>query len=103
MKREVEKLNCHGSNRSKTNHLTANRHAANCRLANRHKAMLRSRMEERLRSDLEVTKRSLEAAHSNFQNAVDEELIDCYIYEVNAAQLRYAFLLRKLKECQGQG
>lgn len=60
----------------------------------------RNRMEERLRADLEATKRSLEAAQSNFQNVVDEELIDCCIYEVNAAQSRYAFLLRKLKECQ---
>jgi len=61
----------------------------------------RNRMEERLRADLEATKRSLEAAQSNFQNVVDAELIDCCIYEVNAAQSRYAFLLRKLKECQG--
>ena len=61
----------------------------------------RNRMEERLRADLEVTKRSLEAAQSNFQNVVDAELIDGCIYEVNAAQSRYAFLLRKLKECQG--
>lgn len=61
----------------------------------------RARAEERLRADLEATKRSLEAAQSNFQNVVDAELIDCCIYEVNAAQSRYAFLLRKLKECQG--
>lgn len=62
----------------------------------------RDRIEERLRSELEITMRSLETAQSNFQNVVDEELIDCYIYEVNAAQSRYAFLLRKLKECRNQ-
>lgn len=61
----------------------------------------RNKIEERLKADLEATKRSLEAAQSNFQNVVDKELIDCCIYEVNAAQSRYAFLLRKLKECQG--
>ena len=61
----------------------------------------KNRIEERIRADLEATKRSLEVAQSNFQNVVDEELIDCCIYEVNAAQSRYAFLLRKLKECQG--
>lgn len=61
----------------------------------------KNRIEERLRADLEATKRSLESAESNFQNVVDEELIDCCIYEVNAAQSRYAFLLRKLKEFQG--
>lgn len=60
----------------------------------------RNRMEERLRLDLEATKKSLEAAQSNFQNVLDEELIDCSIYEVNAAQSRYAFLLKKLKEIQ---
>jgi len=61
----------------------------------------KNKIEERLKADLEATKRSLEAAQSNFQNVVDEELIDCCIYEVNAAQSRYAFLLKKLKECQG--
>lgn len=61
----------------------------------------KNRIEERLRADLEATKRSLESAESNFQNVVDKELIDCCIYEVNAAQSRYAFLLRKLKEFQG--
>ena len=50
-----------------------------------------NRMEERLRLELEITKRSLEAAQSNFQTVVDEELIDCYIYEVNAAQSRLLY------------
>ena len=58
----------------------------------------RNVMIDTLRKELEATKITLETAHSNFENVVDEELIDCYIYEVNAAQLRYTFLLKKLKE-----
>ena len=36
-------------------------------------------------------------ARNHFEQAVDPTLIDCYIYELNAAQLRYQFLLRKFK------
>ncbi len=55
-------------------------------------------VKDALRAELETTKKSLDTAHSNFENVVDQDLIDCYIYEVNAAQLRYTFLLKKLKE-----
>lgn len=57
---------------------------------------------EALKRELETTKRMLDCAHSNFENVVDPDLIDCYIYEVNAAQLRYTFLLKKLKEFEEQ-
>ena len=40
---------------------------------------------------------AIEAARNHFEQAVDPTLIDCYIYELNAAQLRYQFLLRKFK------
>lgn len=60
----------------------------------------RKTMEDVLRLELAATQRSLEAAHSNFENVTDQDLIDCYIYEVNAAQLRYAFLLKKIKEIE---
>ena len=33
-----------------------------------------------------------------FEQVVDPTLVDCYIYELNAAQLRYQFLLRRLKK-----
>ena len=36
-------------------------------------------------------------AYQNFENATDPELIDSYIYEVNAIQMRYKFLLCRLK------
>ena len=46
---------------------------------------------------LKKTRYDLEIAYEGFNYAVDPELIDCYIYELNAAQLRYQFLLRRFK------
>ena len=39
----------------------------------------------------------MENAHYNFQNAMDPDLIDCYIFESNAAWKRYRFLLKQAK------
>ncbi len=48
--------------------------------------------------EINKTKIAMEAAYSNFQNVVDPDLIDSCIYELNAVQNRYKFLLRKAKE-----
>ncbi len=40
----------------------------------------------------------IDVAYSNFQYAVDPDLIDCYIYEVNAAWKKYQYLLKKAKD-----
>ena len=53
-----------------------------------------------LLQEIALTKRALSAAYSNFDNATDPDLIDCYIYELNAAQLRYQFLLRCFKSLE---
>jgi len=53
---------------------------------------------EELLNDINENKLALESAYSNFENVVDPDLIDCYIYEVNAVQKRYKFLLRQAKE-----
>ncbi len=50
-----------------------------------------------LRQEIEKTRFSIDSARNHFEQAVDPTLIDCYIYELNAAQLRYQFLLRKFK------
>lgn len=39
----------------------------------------------------------IDTALNHFEQVVDPTLIDCYIYELNAAQLRYQFLLRRIK------
>lgn len=50
-----------------------------------------------LREQIDQTKEEIDAARNHFEQAVDPTLIDCYIYEINAAQLRYQFLLRRFK------
>lgn len=50
-----------------------------------------------LRRQLDQTKEEIDTARNHFEQAVDPTLIDCYIYEINAAQLRYQFLLRHFK------
>ncbi|MBP3702326.1 MAG: YaaL family protein [Lachnospiraceae bacterium] len=53
---------------------------------------------ERLLCEIDDTRRSLETVHSNFRCAIDPDLIDCYIYEMNAINFRYKYLLRQVKE-----
>ncbi|ROR23679.1 uncharacterized protein DUF2508 [Mobilisporobacter senegalensis] len=57
-----------------------------------------TREEEILRDELLKTKLALESAYSNFENVLDPDLIDCSIYELNAVQKRYKFLLKQAKE-----
>lgn len=54
--------------------------------------------EEQLLEDIRKTKLALDTAHSNFENALDPDLIDCCIYELNAVQKRYAFLLKQAQK-----
>ncbi|MDO4328340.1 MAG: YaaL family protein [Lachnospiraceae bacterium] len=54
----------------------------------------------RLRAQIDQTKEEINAARNHFEQAVDPTLIDCYIYEINAAQLRYQFLLRRFKAAE---
>ncbi len=53
--------------------------------------------EEQLREDIRKTKLALDTAYSNFDNALDPDLIDCCIYELNAMQKRYVFLLKQME------
>ena len=48
-------------------------------------------------NEINKTKIALEAAYSNFENVVDPDLIDSCIYELNAVQNRYRFLLKQAK------
>ena len=50
-----------------------------------------------LKRQIEASKLAMASAQNQFEHVVDPTLIDCYIYELNAAQLRYQFLLRSLK------
>lgn len=45
-----------------------------------------------LKESIEKTRRALEIAYAGFDNAVEVDLIDSYIYEINALQKRYEHL-----------
>lgn len=52
-----------------------------------------------LKESIEKTRQALEIAYSGFNNSLDADLIDSYIYEINALQKRYAHLT-ELAEAQ---
>lgn len=45
-----------------------------------------------LQNSIEKTRRNLEIAYAGFDNALEVDLIDSYIYEINALQKRYKHL-----------
>ena len=51
-----------------------------------------------IRDELAQTKYALENAYLGFDNVTDPDLIDCYIYELNAVMKRYKFLLEQAAE-----
>ena len=53
---------------------------------------------QELLRELEVTKNALDTAYANLSYVVEPELIDCCIYELNAIQLRYKFILSQVKK-----
>ena len=59
-----------------------------------------SQENQALRAEIDRTRNTLESARNHFEQVVDPTLIDCYIYELNAAQLRYQFLLRRFKHLE---
>lgn len=61
------------------------------------KQLPKDREKEELLKEIERVKMQLENANYNFQNAMDPDLIDCYIFESNAAWKKYRFLLKQVK------
>lgn len=51
-----------------------------------------------IHEELAQTRYALEIAYSNFDNVTDPDLIDCYIYEVNAILKRYKYLIEQAAE-----
>lgn len=54
-------------------------------------------MDPQLMNELRQTMGTIDTAINHFEQVVDPTLIDCYIYELKAAQLRYQFLLQRIK------
>lgn len=53
-----------------------------------------------LKDDIEKTTRELQSAYINMQNVVEPDLIDYYIYQTQAAQTRYRYLLNCAKKLE---
>lgn len=51
-----------------------------------------------LMQEIETLQQALETANSNFENVCDPDLIDSYIYEINALSFRYKYLLRQVQD-----
>jgi hypothetical protein len=55
-----------------------------------------------LRSSLEETKQQIARVYGWFDCADDPDLIDSYVYEINALRSRYNYLLRRVKRAGGE-
>ena len=66
------------------------------------KPLPKDRNQEILLEEIERVKAQMQNAHYNFQNAMDPDLIDCYIFESNAAWKKYRFLLKQAKNYEEQ-
>lgn len=51
-----------------------------------------------LMQEIAMTKNAIDMAYSNFENAVDPDLIDCFIYQLNSEQKRYTYLLKQAEK-----
>lgn len=51
-----------------------------------------------LLDDIAKTKRDLDLAYANFEHVVEPDLIDSCIYQLNAVQMKYKFLLGRVKQ-----
>ena len=53
-----------------------------------------------LKDNLEKTNQELQTAYTNMQNVTEPDLIDYYIYQSQAAQIRYQYLLNCAKKLE---
>lgn len=50
---------------------------------------------------LSLTRTLINQAYSGFNTASDSDLIESYVFEINALQARYNYLLRRVKDLEG--
>ena len=55
------------------------------------------RERQELMTALSSTRTLINQAYGGFNSAGDPDLIDSYVYEINALQARYNYLLRRVK------
>lgn len=54
-----------------------------------------------LKDNLMRTSDELKIVYTNLENVVEPDLIDYYIYQAKAVQMRYKFLLECVKKIEG--
>ena len=52
-------------------------------------------------SSLAHTRTLINQAYGGFNSASDSDLIESYVFEINALQARYNYLLRRVKDLEG--
>lgn len=60
----------------------------------------RSAERDQLMQSLAHTRLLINQAYSGFNHASDEDLIESFVFEINALQSRYSYLLRRIKELE---
>ena len=55
---------------------------------------------QELLRELEAAKNAMDTAYANLSYVIEPELIDCCIYELNAVQLRYKFILSQVMDIE---
>ena len=64
------------------------------------KSVLHDKRYHLLLQDLKQTEHDLDAAYTKLGSVLEQDLIDCYIYEVQSLQMRYRFLLKRIKQIE---
>ena len=62
--------------------------------------LFRKNEKEQLLKEISSTVSALESTYSRFENVTEPDLIDCTIFELNAIQKRYKFLLNQIKKLE---
>ena len=59
--------------------------------------------EKNILEEIQQAQNAMDSAYSNFDQAVEPDLIDCYIYMINATTKRYKFLIERAKNLNIKG
>ena len=59
--------------------------------------------ERNLLDEIQLAQNAMDSAYSNFEQATEPDLIDCYIYMINATSKRYKFLIERAKSLNIKG
>ena len=54
-----------------------------------------------LLESMQQTRLQIHQAYTGFNSTEDPDLIESYVFEINALQSRYTYLLRQVKELEG--